>query len=182
MPLFVFRAVDGRGKMLVQVGKLVEDHVSIGEIIQTVVRTVHNAHGASFVLEKVIVFPDNKMTEGTELEVEELDKITGAAAAGVGLFVVLHGKKEQAAEQPQQRESAFTELHSVEYFRPKPYESDRYDLQIYDALINQLDVAGVGFPKDIVNTVGKDLLWAIKSLLQYILPFHDAGNVFQVRQ
>ena len=64
MPLFVFRAVDGRGKMLVQVGKLVADHESIGEMIQTVVRMVHNVHGAGFVLEKVVVFADNKMTEG----------------------------------------------------------------------------------------------------------------------
>ena len=44
---------DGRGKMLVQVGKLVADHESIGEMIQTVVRMVHNAHGEGFVLEKV---------------------------------------------------------------------------------------------------------------------------------
>ena len=63
MPLFVFRAVDGRGKMLVQVGKLVADHESIGEMIQTVVRMVHNVHGAGFVLEKVVVCADNKMTE-----------------------------------------------------------------------------------------------------------------------
>ena len=47
MPFFVFRAVDGRGKLVLQVGKPVGDDESIGKMIQIVMSM---APLASFVL------------------------------------------------------------------------------------------------------------------------------------
>ena len=135
--------------------------------------------GQAFELASVFVFADRKESPpGTELTISSLGAITVADIVDVGKFIVLIGKERQAAPRPQR--DAFAVLGATIFVRPAKQAQKRYDWDIYNALIDLLDTAGLGFRKDEVDTLGKPLLLALKQLLQYALPFHDRG-VFKVR-
>ena len=94
----------------------------------------------------------------------------------------LHDKKAEEQRPPQREKNLFEELTKggAVFILPVKENLDRYDWRIYNAVVDQLEHAGLGFDKGVIKSTGKPFLLALKVLLQYILPF-DGHGVFKVR-
>jgi len=174
MVLITVRAVVG-GNTLIKLARPIGD-------VETLDVTVNRALSMldGFKLASIEVFADGAETPpGTEIEIGTMEQIKIAELAEIGRHIVLSGKdKEAPSARPMK--SAFTELGKIVFVTPVMSKIDRLDWHIYNALINALEQRGLGFPKDFLDpSRAEPLLLALSLLLQYVIPFDDAG-VFKV--
>jgi len=161
--------------------RVLTDDCSVCDAIQGALDQL-KAH--DFELQRMIVFDDkNETPPGSEMELNNLGNVTASELAGVGKFVVLIAKspEEQGASEPQKNAFATLMSEVTITMRPTKSELKRYDWNIYNAIIDQLELQDLGFPKDLVKDqgAGKKLLLNLKDLLNLVLPFDDRG-VFSV--
>ena len=178
MVLLTFHVVQGKRTLLRHARPLGDDQ-NLGTSVALILRQV----APDFVLGSAQVFSDRaEASPPVDLDIESLDHISIKEIADIGNFLRLGGKEQESPDVSSvPTRSAFDLLQSAGNSLPAKTQLKTYDWKIYHALIDQLHANGVGFPAESVcdGGAGKGLLLALKALLQYLLPFDDAG-VFKV--
>lgn len=170
MVLITVRAVVG-ARTLIKLARPIGDQETLDVTVSKVLESLD-----SFELASVQIFKDDAETPpATDIELGTMEQIKVVELAEIGRYLRLVGKeKEEPRARPLQ--NAFTELGKVVFVLPVKASIDRLDWHIYNALIDALDQRGLGFPKDQLDpSKAEPMLLALSLLLQYVIPFDDAG-------
>ena len=126
---------------------------------------------------KIFATADEK-PPGSTLNLEHLGAITASEVAPIGLFLVLTCT-DDVAQAPQPQVNVFQSMMRQETELPPLAVGQAYNFQLFNALVKACAGEKLGFPAQEVATSGKNMLTALKSALQYVLKFDDAGVLKQ---
>ena len=122
---------------------------------------------------KIFATADEK-PPGSTLSLEHLGAITADEVASNGKFLVLTCTND-VAQAPQPRANIFEAMMRQEIGLPPLAVGQAYNFQLFNALVNACAREKLGFPAQEVATSGYGMLAALRSALQYVLKFDDAG-------
>ncbi|KAL1518544.1 hypothetical protein AB1Y20_002833 [Prymnesium parvum] len=148
--------------------------------VKEVLDQVLESHGGALTLRSALdVYPtaEENKSQRTELEKSDLGEITVDDVSSLGYFWVAHCTLPSDVTPQFYRSSALDKVMNVNktYVLPPRSPSEKLRFKLFNALVDELEAAGLGWLRADAADSGKGLLDSLSFTLQYILPFDESG-------